>query len=115
LILPSSEWIYNLQQNQIVAALRVGYGQFGVALRAISGFWQHLSSASRVWQSVESQELDPFANVMGDGCNAVGGLSTAEYPCWSSPHFGPFSIIPDEGVGEDDWSCHGLVPVSLEQ
>ena len=39
----------------------------------ISGFWPHLSSIIRVRQAVEGQELGPFAKVMGDGSNAVGG------------------------------------------
>jgi hypothetical protein len=39
----------------------------------VSGFLPHLSSTNLIWQSVEGQKLGPFANVMGDGCNAAGG------------------------------------------
>jgi len=37
----------------MVAAFSGAFGQFGVVLHAISGFWPHLSSRTLVWQPIE--------------------------------------------------------------
>jgi len=51
--------------------------------RLVFGFWADLSSTSLVWQAIEGQELGPFANIMGDGRNTVGGhiLGQPHKPC----------------------------------
>ena len=78
-----TEFATDFHLNQIFAVFYVWIWIIWRGLLPIFGFQPHLSSIIRVWQAVEGQELGPFTDIMGDGCNTVGShiLGQPHKPC----------------------------------